>query len=317
MKKVLIKVTAVVMAFVGVLTASISDVESISSFVSVSASAAEAGLTEKDLDKFQKDWKAHGWVLKTGFSHNYTSKGKKCIKNAQRLLNFVMNESLDIDGGFGSETKRVTLAFQKKYKLSKDGIIGNGTWNKLMSEARKKIESISKDEKPNVEIHGYDYEKVIKTATAQIGTKGYKLGYDCAWCAYYVSDLLRGVGVKINRSANPRDLVISATNSGLGTYYSFRNANVKSLKESGITNTGLKNVVSVSRSDFTPQRGDIIIFRWLDEEPQYNWSHVGIVTGYDANSKTIYTVEGNTSGSIVNARTRDYGNAVVGFLRIG
>lgn len=286
--------------------------------MTATASAANVTITESDLEQYQKDWKAHGWVLKVGFSHNYTSKGKKCIKNAQRLLNLVMGENLAIDGGFGSETKRVTVAFQEKYnKLTKDGIIGNGTWNELISEARKKIQADVVQEKPATNTAGYDYEAVIRTATNQIGTKGSKLGYNDAWCAYYVSDLLREAGVKVNRSANPRDLVISATNSGLGIYYSFRNANVTSLKQSGITQSGLKNVVSTSRNEFTPQRGDIIIFRWSDEEPQYNWSHVGIVTGYDAQSKMIYTVEGNTSGGIVDDRERYYGSTVVGFLRIG
>ncbi len=317
MKKLFRRAAVLVMAAVTVFTASVSDITAISSAVSVTASAANVTITESDLEQYQKDWKAHGWVLKVGFSHNYTSKGKKCIKNAQRLLNLVMGESLAIDGGFGSETKRVTVAFQKKYKLTKDGIIGNGTWNKLISEAHKKIKADVVQEKPVTNTAGYDYEAVIRTATNQNGTKGSELGYNVAWCAYYVSDLLREAGVKVNRSANPRDLVISATNSGLGTYYSFRNANVTSLKESGITQSGLKNVVSTSRGEFTPQRGDIIIFRWSDEEPQYNWSHVGIVTGYDAQSKTIYTVEGNTSGGIVDDRERSYGSTVVGFLRIG
>lgn len=41
-----------------------------------------------------------------------------------------------------------------------------------------------------------------------------------------------------------------------------------------------------STPETPPRRGDIITF---------TWSHIGIVTGYDAKTKTIYTAEGNAS----------------------
>lgn len=284
--------------------------------VSVSASAASATITSGDLDLYQKEWKAHGWVLKRGFYRNSTATGKKCVKNAQTLLNFVMGENLDVDGVFGSETQRVTKNFQKKNGLSVDGIIGTQTWEKLMSVARSKIGS-TREESSAASSCGYDAESVIEAALKQVGKTGKQLGYNVPWCAYYVSDLLIDAGVKISRSANPRDLTISATNKELGAFYCFRDKNLTSLKNNGISKTGLKHVVSTTRDKVTPQRGDIVIFLWSsDDDGTTNWSHVGIVTGYNSKTGVISTVEGNTSGGKVAERSRNYDGSVVGILRL-
>ncbi len=42
--------------------------------------------------------------------------------------------SIDIDGIFGPKTKSATIAFQRLFNLSPDGIVGPLTWNKLYSE---------------------------------------------------------------------------------------------------------------------------------------------------------------------------------------
>lgn len=106
--------------------------------LTTSASAAST-LTEKDLEAFQKQWKSHPYVLKKFYKHNTSSTGKICVKNLQILLNFVMGEHLSIDAVFGNDTERVVKNFQRKYSLSCDGVVGNGTFNKLISVARSKI----------------------------------------------------------------------------------------------------------------------------------------------------------------------------------
>lgn len=51
-----------------------------------------------------------------------------------------------------------------------------------------------------------------------------------------------------------------------------------------------------STPETPPKRGDILTF---------TWSHCGIVTGYDATKKTIYTVEGNAGSADVSDSTND------------
>ena len=285
--------------------------------VGISASAETGSLTSSQIEGFQKHWKAHGWVLKQGFWANSSKTGKTAIKDLQKLLNFDINSGLDVDGQFGPATKSAVKKFQKKYGLTQDGIVGSGTWKKLISVAKDKIGSESKQDDPPVVTAGYDVEAVIAAAQSQLGMTGSQLGYTDDWCAYYASDLLRNAGVNISRSAYPRDIVISALNNGLGTFYCFRDNNLTSLKKNGLSKSGLNRVTSTTRSNVTPQRGDIITYLWTSDDDGYiNWSHVGIVTGYDASTNTIYTVEGNTSGGKVANRSRSYNSEVVGLLRL-
>lgn len=286
--------------------------------VGISASAETGSLTSSQIEGFQKDWKAHGWVLKKGFWANSSKTGKAAIKDAQRLLNFTINSGLDVDGQFGPATQKAVKSFQKKYGLTQDGIIGSGTWKKLISVAKDKIGSESKKDDPPAVNSGYDVEGVIAAAQSQLGMTGPQLGYTGDWCAYYASDLLRNAGVNISRSAFPRDIVISALNNGLGTFYCFRDENLTSLRNNGLSDSGLSRVVSTTRGSITPQRGDIVCFLFdKDNNGYYNWSHVGIVTGYDASTNTLFSIDGNTTNSLIVAnRDRAYDRQVVGLLRL-
>lgn len=55
------------------------------------------------------------------------------VKRLQTELNEVMDCNLAVDGIFGNGTKSCVLAFQKKYSLSQDAIVGPKTCNKLNS----------------------------------------------------------------------------------------------------------------------------------------------------------------------------------------
>lgn len=154
---------------------------------------------------------------------------------------------------------------------------------------------------------------VIADARKDLGKTKSQLGYTTDWCAYWVSDIIRANGVSVTRAGTPRELVKNVLNANKGTYYSFRSANVNSLKQNGLKNTS--HVVQTSRASVTPKKGDILIFLWSWDVGQYNWSHTGFVQSYSKGS-SIKTIEGNTSGGIVAEKNRPYDSTVVGILRI-
>lgn len=70
-----------------------------------------------------------------GYTLSIGSSGANVIK-IQQWLNGVAQEvpsipSLSVDGKFGQATQNSVLAFQRRYNLSADGIVGALTWNKL------------------------------------------------------------------------------------------------------------------------------------------------------------------------------------------
>lgn len=59
----------------------------------------------------------------------------RLIQQYLTILSFFLPEikPLEIDGIFGPKTKENIIAFQKKYGLDPDGIVGKETWNKLIT----------------------------------------------------------------------------------------------------------------------------------------------------------------------------------------
>lgn len=53
------------------------------------------------------------------------------VRVLQNMLNDVMGCNLDTDGIFGSKTRTCVVSFQKQYSLSRDGVVGPKTCNKL------------------------------------------------------------------------------------------------------------------------------------------------------------------------------------------
>lgn len=170
-----------------------------------------------------------------------------------------------------------------------------------------------KTQTPQTSSQKANISAILASAEANVGKTGSQLGYNTAWCAYYVSDILRSNGVSISRAANPRDLVKTVLQNNLGTYYSFRPQNVANLKANGYNTSA--GIVETSRSNFTPQPGDIVIYLWSADVGSYNWSHTGFVKSYS--NGTLETIEGNTSRGVCASRTRTYGSdEVVGILRL-
>ena len=61
------------------------------------------------------------------------------VEEIQIMLNLVNKKQLTVDGDFGSKTLAAVVMFQKKYKLTPDGIVGNMTYAKLIEVNRAKI----------------------------------------------------------------------------------------------------------------------------------------------------------------------------------
>ena len=61
------------------------------------------------------------------------------VEELQIMLNLVNRTEISIDGDFGNRTLAAVVAFQKKYKLKTDGIVGNMTYAKLIEVNRAKM----------------------------------------------------------------------------------------------------------------------------------------------------------------------------------
>lgn len=265
--------------------------------------------SSQQVTSINQTFNSHGWVQKENWWANKAS----LVKAIQSMLNDMGYGKLAVDGSFGPATTKAVKSYQKSKGLAQDGIVGRKTWDSLIANYKKFISSSKTQTKQQTSSSSkYNADAVISAAKKNTGKTGSQLGYNVAWCAYYVSDILRSNGVSIARAANPRDLVVNALNSGLGKYYSFRTKNTQNLKQNGLKRTDL--VVDTSRNNVTPQKGDIIIYLWPEDTASYNWSHVGIAQSYSKG--TIKTIEGNTSGGKVAERDRSYDSSVVGILRL-
>ena len=114
-------------------------------------------------------------------------------------------------------------------------------------------------------------DKIVARANATVGMSRYDLGMpgDYAWCAHYVSEVLRYVGVK-------------------------------NMYDTSCTRLQAKMDASVEWSEPDDmQPGDILFFDWDKIIEPLPLDHVGIVVDYDAKSGKITYVNGNGSSSLL------------------
>ncbi|MEG3030198.1 MAG: peptidoglycan-binding protein [Oscillospiraceae bacterium] len=74
-----------------------------------------------------------GYTIKKGSTGDST----RCIQGYMNVIKQRTGASwatLNVDGQFGSATQSVVIAFQTKYGLKPDGIVGSATWSKMISE---------------------------------------------------------------------------------------------------------------------------------------------------------------------------------------
>ena len=142
-----------------------------------------------------------GVSAKTGLDCSKTLRNGSKSENVvqlQKELNEVMNCGLVVDGKFGPATRTCVLAFQKKYSLSQDAVVGKKTCSKLNSlylddsDDEEVVEDNNTSEltlnNKNTLLRGSNgvYVKTLqkmlnKTVHCNLDVDG-KFGYKTEWC---------------------------------------------------------------------------------------------------------------------------------------
>ncbi|MEG2192678.1 MAG: peptidoglycan-binding protein [Oscillospiraceae bacterium] len=74
-----------------------------------------------------------GYTLQVGSSGDSVRYIQSYLNTISQKRNYGW-QPLTVDGNFGNKTKQVVVNFQAKYSLKIDGIVGNATWSKMVSE---------------------------------------------------------------------------------------------------------------------------------------------------------------------------------------
>lgn len=206
-----------------------------------------------------------------------------------------------IDGDFGPLTKAAVVAYQKKYRLTVDGIVGPQTWGKMLSDGFDPAGSRPGGTGGTGGVGGTPGPSSNKVATMLNEARSH-LGYHEGsgnrnmfssafgrppepWCADFVSYLARKAGLSLN----------TASAQGVANH----------LQSKG-TWKGRNN----------PQPGDAVTFRW---DGSGGWAdHVGIVERvYQQNGHTyVQTIEGNSGDQVRRKTYRADDRVINGYGRI-
>ena len=138
MTNMITKITSIAAA-AAIITAAIPTAEYLTgtSITSVTASAAAVNtLTLSDLDRIEREWESHPYVLSAWFWANYTSSGKVAVGDLQELLAFDFGFDIDIDSVFGYDTENYVKEGQRRLSITVDGKVGNTTFYCLIDKAR-------------------------------------------------------------------------------------------------------------------------------------------------------------------------------------
>lgn len=225
-------------------------------------------------------------------------KGKK-VKLIQEWLS-LRGFGLKIDGDFGPATSYAVKEFQKKEKLTADGVVGNKTFVKLIQPMKNALKEISKGNKSLAQMVLAYAKQHLKEHPMEVGgqNKGpwvrlYLKGNEgeaWPWCAGFVSFILK-------QTCDTLDFPLP-----LGTSFSCdilaANAKAKGifLKESQVR-AGKK----ITPGSF-----------FLERRTSMDWTHTGIVIKVEKD--VFHTIEGNTNdegsreGYEVCSRIRGYKN---------
>ena len=212
------------------------------------------------------------------------SKGSSVVSIQKELKAAGINPG-PIDGDFGPKTKKAVMAYQKKYHLEVDGIVGPKTWHALNTDSFKpggaKPSSPTRPSGPSSPASpgrpSSKVQKLLAEARKHIGFHegagnsnpfSRAMGRPAeAWCADFVSYCAKKAGLRVNTaSAQQVANQIKAQGGWKG-----------------------KN---------NPQPGDAVTFRW---DGSGGWAdHVGMVERVfmRGGKKYIQTIEGNSSDSV-------------------
>lgn len=148
-----------------------------------------------------------------------------------------------------------------------------------------------------------------------------------SWCGYFVGYCINQSTIKslaggaISRadSGNAKTLINWAcAKKNIGTYYSFSSPHYNRL----VGTYKNLSIASTTVNSFEPTKDDIIVFDWNGRgDVEHYFSHVGVVTEYNVNSKTVTYVDGNSSNegrTYVTKHTKNKNdNSIIGYIRFG
>lgn len=169
-----------------------------SSMISVSANAAQTGISIAELDAIKSRYNSHGYYLKKYYSHNT----KTVVKDLQRMLNEEGGYSrIEEDGIFGPATEQSVKSFQSRYSLTVDGIAGKNTYAKLFEILYARANDNSDNDGTVVITGGLDIDAILAYAKQHWSSynshyRSYK--YSDSDCCNFVSQLLIAGGLSEN-----------------------------------------------------------------------------------------------------------------------
>ena len=195
-----------------------------------------------------------------------TGEGAKWVQAMLQKIGFYIN----VDGDFGSESVSSLKTFQKYWSLSQDGQCGNDTRTALkncvwvISASPKEQVKTMSAEICRTESKGQD-DKYINWYN--IVTKA-GFATTVAWCAIFVSWVLRRSGIDEN------------------TYPNFASCSlgISALKQKGVVR---------DPHEYSPKSGDVVFF---DANKDGAPEHVGFVLFNDGTY--LETIEGNSSDAV-------------------
>lgn len=213
---------------------------------------------------------------------SYGSRGASVTRIQRELLAAGISPG-PIDGHFGPRTLAAVKAYQRRFGLAQDGIVGPRTWGKLQTDgfqpggARHTSPGSGGVTGPVPATPNGRVQQMLNEARAHLGYRegaGNRNIFSSAlgrppepWCADFVSYLARKAGFSLN----------TASAQGVAN----------DLKQRG-TWKGKRD----------PQPGDAVTFRW---DGSGGWAdHVGIVERVYRENGRLYvqTIEGNSSDQV-------------------
>lgn len=133
--------------------------------------------------------------------------------------------------------------------------------------------------------------------------------YGGAWCSVYVYSLYEYANFISLDEAN------QLQGSGDGVTY----ASYWQTMDNSKYYNGYRGTQAIGNVSYLPQVGDLVLFDWDNDPSDPNADHVGVV--YKIEGQTMYTLEGNSTGSKCLVKTRTYvtpGNEyIVGYFSLG
>lgn len=284
-------------------------------------SALKKGSSGSDVKELQKELQKAGYKI--------DADGKFGPKTEAAVKDYQQKKGLAVDGIVGDKTKSsMGLATDKGTQSSKDKISKPSTptpqpsQNKSTTDAGKSLSTKDKTDSTKDKIQetgktgsqASTADRIVSVAKEEL-VKGFKenngdnktpygkwYGLDGQpWCAMFVSYTANEAGVlatKESPKGENGDILAPAVP---------KFASVRVGVEWYKTNARFES----KTSGYEPKAGDIIFFTNKGQ------NHVGIVTAIDTNTKTVYTIEGNSSNAVAQRKYSLDNTVIVGYGKNG